>query len=276
VHLDLRHLGADVIEKKLPDITDFVRTYLGIDPVKEPVPVQPTAHYAMGGVPTDTWGRVVVDDKNTPLAGFYAAGECACVSVHGANRLGTNSLVDIIVFGRRAGRDITKYVAENELPSLPPKPEEGARALMARLREGGNGNGRPESVAAVREELQREMMDKASVFRVASDLTAMREKLAELQQRYQQARIQDKSSVFNTDLVEAIELGFLLDCAVTTVEGALARKESRGAHYREDFPTRDDTNFLAHTLAWRGADGRVRLGYKPVTITRFQPQERKY
>jgi succinate dehydrogenase / fumarate reductase flavoprotein subunit len=164
VHLDLRHLGRDVIEKKLPDITDFVRTYLGIDPVSEPVPVQPTAHYAMGGVPTDNWGRVVTDEKNTVLPGFYAAGECACVSVHGGNRLGTNSLVDILVFGRRAGRDIARYLKEGELAAMPARPEERTQEWIARLREGDNGNGKSESVGALRDELQREMMDKASVF----------------------------------------------------------------------------------------------------------------
>ncbi|MGH9811688.1 MAG: succinate dehydrogenase flavoprotein subunit, partial [Candidatus Acidiferrales bacterium] len=208
VHLDMRHLGRDIVEKKLPDITDFVRTYLGIDPVAEPVPVQPTAHYAMGGVPTDTLGRVVKDEANTVVPGFYAAGECACVSVHGANRLGTNSLVDILVFGRRAGKDMAQYIAQADFPSLPPKPEESAEAQVARLRE-GNGAESKESVAAVRDELQREMMDKAGVFRTAETLSAGRDRVRALQERYQSARIQDRGRVFNTDLVEAIELGFL-------------------------------------------------------------------
>ncbi|HSC77926.1 MAG TPA: succinate dehydrogenase flavoprotein subunit [Candidatus Acidoferrales bacterium] len=276
VHLDLRHLGRDVIEKKLPDITDFVRTYLGIDPVSEPVPVQPTAHYAMGGVPTDNWGRVVTDEKNTVLPGFYAAGECACVSVHGGNRLGTNSLVDILVFGRRAGRDIARYLKEGELAALPARPEERAQEWIARLREGDNGNGKSESVGPLRDELQREMMDKASVFRTAENLAAAAARVRELQERYQRVRIQDRGEVFNTDLVEALELGFLLDVAEVTVEAALARQESRGAHSREDFPKRDDVNWLKHSLGYRGAAGGIEFRHKPVVITRFQPQERKY
>ncbi|HXE74685.1 MAG TPA: succinate dehydrogenase flavoprotein subunit [Candidatus Xenobia bacterium] len=274
VHLDLRHLGHDVIEKKLPDITDFVRTYLGIDPVKEPVPVQPTAHYAMGGIPTDNWGRVVVDEKNTVLPGFYAAGEVACVSVHGANRLGTNSLVDILVFGRRAGRDMARYLKETDFAPLPPQPEERTRAWMARLREGRNG--KSESVAALRDELQKEMMDKASVFRTAESLSQGRERVRELQERYQRVRVQDRSEIYNTDLVEALELGFLLDVAEVTVEAALARQESRGAHSREDFPKRDDVNWLKHSLGYRSPSGGIEFRHKPVVITRFQPQERRY
>ena len=275
VHLDMRHLGRDIVEKKLPDITDFVRTYLGIDPVAEPVPVQPTAHYAMGGIPTDTLGRVVKDEANTVVPGFYAAGECACVSVHGANRLGTNSLVDILVFGRRAGKDMAQYIAQADFPSLPPRPEESAEAQVARLRE-GNGAEAKESVAAVRDELQREMMDKAGVFRTAETLAVGCDRVRALQERYQSARIQDRGRVFNTDLVEAIELGFLLDVAQVTVEAALARQESRGAHSREDFPKRDDANWLKHSLGYRAAGGTIEFRYKPVTITRFQPQERKY
>ncbi|MGH9863644.1 MAG: succinate dehydrogenase flavoprotein subunit [Candidatus Acidiferrales bacterium] len=274
VYLDVRHLGREVIETKLPDITDFVRTYLGVDPVVAPVPVQPTAHYAMGGVPTDVLGRVVIDEKNTAVPGLYAAGECACVSVHGANRLGTNSLVDILVFGRRAGRDIARFVRENDFAPLPTRPAERAREWIERLRGGTNGRG--ESAAAVRDTLQQEMMVKASVFRTAELLGEMQESVRALQERYQQVRIQDRSSVFNTDLVEALELGFLLDTAEATVAGALARQESRGAHSREDFPKRDDVNWLKHTLARRDATGRIQLNYKPVTITRFQPQERKY
>ena len=277
VHLDLTHLGREVVEKKLPDITDFVRTYLGVDPVKEPIPVQPTAHYAMGGIPTDIWGRVVVDEKNRVLPGFYSAGEVACVSVHGANRLGTNSLVDILVFGRRAGRDMVRYVSENDFPPLPPRPEENTEQWVARLRAGRNGSGgRRTTVAELRDTLQREMMDKASVFREQKLLGEMNEILRELQQRYQEVTIQDRGRVFNTDLVEALELAFLLDCAQTVVAGALARQESRGAHSREDFPKRDDQNWLKHTLACRTPGGQIELKYKPVSITRFQPQERKY
>ncbi|MFQ5778536.1 MAG: succinate dehydrogenase flavoprotein subunit [Terriglobia bacterium] len=274
VHLDLTHLGREVIESKLPDITDFVRTYLGIDPVQQPIPVQPTAHYAMGGIPTDKWGRVVVDEKNSLLPGFYAAGECACVSVHGANRLGTNSLVDILVFGRRSGRDIARFIRENDIPLLPPAPAERTQREIARLLSTGNGGS--ELAATVRDELQGEMMKNASVFRTAENLTEMQERLRSLQERYQRVRVQDRSRVFNTDLVEAIELGFLLDAAEVTVAGARARQESRGAHSREDFPRRDDVNWLKHTLAYRTAEGGIELKYKPVTITKFQPKERKY
>jgi succinate dehydrogenase / fumarate reductase flavoprotein subunit len=276
VHLDLTHLGADVIEKKLPDITDFVRTYLGMDPIKEPIPVQPTAHYAMGGIPTDNWGRAISDEKNTVVPGLYAAGECACVSVHGANRLGTNSLVDILVFGRRAGRDIACFLRENDFAPLPSEPGEQAQSVVEKLRGSAQANGSGESVAAIREELQRFMMEEVSVFRTKEPLTNGLEAVRSLQERYKQVKIQDRSTVFNTDLVEAIELRFLLDVAQATVAGALVREESRGAHYREDFPKRDDQNWLKHTLAYLGEDGRFSFRYKPVTITRFQPKERKY
>lgn len=272
VHLDLTHLGPEVVLNKLPDITDFVRTYLGLDPVKDLIPIQPTAHYAMGGIPTNIDGQVVVDENNTPLIGFYAAGECACVSVHGANRLGTNSLVDIVVFGRRAGQHMLRYVRAADLPPLPPEPDAWARAELSRLR---SANG-PEKVADIRNRLREEMMDKAGVFRVESDLLALRQILAELRQRYQQIHIDDKGTRFNTDLLEAIELGNMLDISESVVESALARKESRGAHYREDYPKRDDANFLKHTLAYRDEKGNITLKYKPVVITRWQPQERKY
>lgn len=273
VHLDLRHLGREVIEKKLPDITEFVRTYMGLDPVKDLIPIQPTAHYAMGGIPTNVDAQVVIDEKNTPLAGLYAAGECACVSVHGANRLGTNSLVDIIVFGRRGGKQMAQFCQKSDFAPMPSEPEAMARQAIERflLRE-TNGH---ESIAAIREELQQEMMDKAGVFRQGSDLAEMVEKIRELKARYEKAGIEDRGRQFNTDLLEALELGCLLDLAEATVTSALARQESRGAHYREDFPTRDDTHWLKHTLAYQTQNG-IELKYKPVVITRFQPQERKY
>jgi succinate dehydrogenase / fumarate reductase flavoprotein subunit len=271
VHLDLTHLTPELLETRLPDIMDFIRTYLGIEPSKQPIPVQPTAHYGMGGIPTDVHGRVVIDERNTPVPGFYAAGECACVSVHGANRLGTNSLVDIIVFGRRAGRDALRYVREAELLPLPEGVEEPARAEVTRLLTAEG----EEKVAALRAELQERMDADASVVRDAAKLTAMERDLAELRERYGRIGLQDKGRVHNSDLTEAIELGNLLDIADAIVAGAMAREESRGAHYREDFPKRDDTRFLAHTLV-RRVDGRVSITYKPVSITRFQPQERKY
>jgi succinate dehydrogenase / fumarate reductase flavoprotein subunit len=271
VYLDLTHLGKEVLDKKLPDITEFVRTYLGIEPLHDLVPIQPTAHYAMGGIPTDVEGRVVIDEKNTSLPGFYAAGEVACVSVHGANRLGTNSLVDILVFGRRGGRHAAKFIKENDWVPLPARADEPARALVSELKNSG-GKERP---ADLRDALQDEMMDKASVFRDAKGLTAMREKLRELRARYRQAKIEDQSACYNTELLEVIELGGLLDIAEVLVESALARQESRGAHFREDFPKRDDPNWLKHTLAYKG-EKKVDFKYKPVTITKFEPKERKY
>ena len=271
VHLDLTHLGKKVLDEKLPDITEFVRTYLGIDPLTELVPIQPTAHYAMGGIPTDLDARVVIDEKNTPLPGFYAAGEVACVSVHGANRLGTNSLVDILVFGRRGGRDAAKFIKENDWAPLPAKADEPAKALVSGLK---NSRGK-ERAADIRDVLQDEMMDKASVFREATGLTAMREKLRELRQRFRQVKIEDQSARYNTELLEVIELGGLLDDAEVLVESALVRQESRGAHFREDFPNRDDPNWLKHTLAYQGEKG-IEFKYKPVSITKFEPKERKY
>jgi succinate dehydrogenase / fumarate reductase flavoprotein subunit len=271
VHLDLTHLGREVLDKKLPDITDFVRTYMGIEPAKELIPIQPTAHYAMGGIPTDNDARVVIDEQNTPLHGFYAAGECACVSVHGANRLGTNSLVDILVFGRRGGRHAAKFITENDWAPLPSNPEERARALVDGLRK---SNGK-ERAAELRDELQDQMMDKAGVFRTALGLAAMHDKVRELRERYARVKIEDHALKYNTELLEVIELGALIDLSVTLVEGALARQESRGGHAREDFPKRDDVNWLKHTLAYQRANG-IELRYKPVRITKFEPKERKY
>jgi len=276
VYLDLRHLGAKVLEEKLPDITDFARNYLGVEPLTEPVPIQPTAHYAMGGIPTDIDGRVVTDPQWTPLPGLYAAGEVACVSVHGANRLGTNSLVDLIVFGRRAGKHMARFIAENEMAPLPPEPEDSARELVDRLMT-STGH---ESSARVRNALQNEMQAHVFVEREEQGLKQAVEKLAELQEAYRNVELQDKGKTFNTELVEAIELGFLLDCAEATTHSALARKESRGAHYRLDYLERDDANWLKHTLAYRGATSRdVRLDYKDVILIDdpiFKPKERKY
>jgi succinate dehydrogenase / fumarate reductase flavoprotein subunit len=276
VYLDLRHLGADVINKKLPDITDFARNYLGVEPITEPVPIQPTAHYAMGGIPTDLDGRVVIDPQWTPLPGFYAAGECACVSVHGANRLGTNSLVDLIVFGRRAGKDIAKFIAENDHAPLPSEPEAHARELVDHLYTSTGG----ESAARIRSALQNEMDKNVFVERTEQSLLHARDAIAGLQDAYTRIQMQDKGKRFNTELVEAVELGFLLDCAEVTIHSALARTESRGAHYRLDYLQRDDANWLKHTLAYKGARaGEVRLDYKDVILLDdpiFAPKERKY
>lgn len=271
VHLDMTHLGREVLREKLPDVTEFIETYLGIDPAKEPVPIQPTAHYGMGGIPTDTEGRVLVDEKGTVLPGFYAAGECACISVHGSNRLGTNSLIDILVFGRRAGREMVAYIKSAEDGLLPAGVDAAAYGRVQRLLEGRGG----ESAARLREELQGVMMEKASVFRTAGGLQELLGIIQSLRGRYKRVQIQDRGRSFNTDLLEALELENLLEVSEAVVHSALAREESRGAHYREDFPKRDDGQWLKHTLAYKDGE-RIRLAYKPVVITRFQPKERKY
>jgi succinate dehydrogenase / fumarate reductase, flavoprotein subunit len=276
VYLDVRHLGAKVIAEKLPDITDFARNYLGVEPITEPVPIQPTAHYAMGGIPTDVDGRVVIDAQWTPLPGFYAAGEVACVSVHGANRLGTNSLVDLIVFGRRAGKHMATFIQENDHVPLPNAPEDYARQLVDRLLSSG---GR-EPAARIRTQMQNEMNDNVFVERHEKGLRHALDVISGLQEAYQQVQLQDKSKRFNTELVETLELGFLLDCSEATIHGALARTESRGAHYRLDYQKRDDANWLKHTLAYKGKKSHdVRLDYKDVILIDdpvFKPKERKY
>ncbi len=273
LHLDLTHLGKKVIDEKLPDITEFARVYQGVEPITQPVRVTPTAHYAMGGIPTNLEARVLADEQGNLLPGMYAAGECACVSVHGANRLGTNSLLDILVFGRRAGLSIAEDVraANGELPALPAGAEEPVRAEIEALRSRRRG----ENAQHIRLELASEMMDNCGVFRTRATLEAMTFKLRELRGRYADIAIHDKGRVFNTELLEAREVGYLLDCAEASVAGALAREESRGAHFREDFPERNDTDWLQHTLAFR-AEGGPDLRYKPVTITRFQPKPRTY
>lgn len=272
VYLDFRHLGKKVIDEKLPDITEFARIYLGVDPIYEPVPVQPTAHYAMGGVPTNNDGQVITDEHNTPVEGLYAAGECACVSVHGANRLGTNSLVDILVFGRRAGRHMGRYVRDADLVPARGNPDSAAAADVKALLTRTEG----ESVAPIRDALQQEMMANASVFRTAEGLRHALEIVRVLQERYRRAKIDDHGRRFNTDLLEALELGFMLDLAEATAASALNRTESRGAHSREDFPKRDDATWLKHTLIYRRPTGALEFRYKPVVITRFQPKERTY
>ena len=271
LYLDLRHLGRKLIEEKLPDITEFARVYQGVEPITEPVPVQPTAHYAMGGIPTDISTRVIRDAANTIVPGLYAAGECACVSVHGANRLGTNSLVDLLVFGRRAGRQMAADIAGVGFADLPADAEEPVREEIEALR----GRRTGENTAHIRHDLADVMMDNVGVYRDEALLTEALRQVRALHERFTRASVQDKGKTFNTDLLEAREVGYLLDCAETTVVSALARKESRGAHAREDYPERDDVNFLSHTLATR-AEGGPRLSYKPVTITRFEPKPRVY
>jgi len=267
-----RRITAQDIRRKLPDISDFCKTYLQLDPVRAPLPIQPTAHYAMGGIPTNSNAEVITDAANTVMPGFYAAGECACVSVHGANRLGTNSLVDILVFGRRAGQHAAAYAAGADWPALPAAPEEPARATLEAIR---SGNGR-EVVAQIRTDLRALMMDNVGVFRTADMLTAAVDKLRDLKERFSRISIMDKGRRWNTELLEAWELGGLLDLAEVTAVAALTRTESRGAHFREDFPERDDANWLKHSLAYLEADGRIRMDTKPVTLGLYEPAKRVY
>ncbi|MEU3842450.1 succinate dehydrogenase flavoprotein subunit [Streptomyces sp. NPDC028635] len=275
VYLDLTHLPPEQLDAKLPDITEFARTYLGIEPYTDPIPIQPTAHYAMGGIPTNVEGEVLADNT-TVVPGLYAAGEVACVSVHGANRLGTNSLLDINVFGKRAGIAAAEYAQKADHVELPENPESLVVEQIERLRTSTG----TERVAELRRELQETMDANVMVFRTEQTIKTAVEKIAELRERYKNVAIQDKGKRFNTDLLEAIELGNLLDLAEVMAVSALARKESRGGHYREDYPNRDDVNFMRHTMAYRevGADGTesIRLDYKPVVQTRYQPMERKY
>ncbi|MEU6303392.1 succinate dehydrogenase flavoprotein subunit [Streptomyces chartreusis] len=275
VFLDLTHLPPEQLDAKLPDITEFARTYLGIEPYTDPIPIQPTAHYAMGGIPTNVEGEVL-SDNTTVVPGLYAAGEVACVSVHGANRLGTNSLLDINVFGRRAGIAAAEYSQKADFVELPENPAELVVDQVERLRSSTG----TERVATIRKELQETMDANVMVFRTEQTIKTAVEKIAELRERYKNVAIQDKGKRFNTDLLEAVELGNLLDLAEVMAVSALARKESRGGHYREDYPNRDDVNFMRHTMAYRevGDDGTesIRLDYKPVVQTRYQPMERKY
>jgi len=294
VLLDLTHLEPAHIDAKLPDITEFARTYLGIEPYTEPIPVYPTAHYLMGGIPTNVEGEVLRNSTDV-IRGLYAAGECACVSVHGSNRLGTNSLLDINVFGKRSGRAAAAYAATADFIDLPDDPAATVVAELEGIRTRTGG----ERVADIRRDLQVTMDLNAQVFRTAESLSQALADLRALRARYASVGVQDTSRLFNTDLLEAVELGFLLDVAETVVIGALNREESRGGHFREDFPTRDDAGYMRHTMAYRRPrsldpaetdgdktgpfhqvtvfdDYQLVLGSKPVTVTRYQPMERKY
>jgi succinate dehydrogenase / fumarate reductase flavoprotein subunit len=270
VHLDLTHLGKERLQEKLSDISSFVQIYLGIDPVKEPIPVQPTCHYMMGGIPTNLDGQVLVENQNV-VHGLYAAGECACVSVHGANRLGCNSLLDLVVFGRRAGKKLVQNLQNLQWIPLRDHPEERTLARIEHLKGIKTG----EKTAVLRAAMQDVMMKYCSVFRQKESLSRAREEIKSLTDRYREITIDNRGSRFNTDLLEALELESLLGLADVILASAIARKESRGAHFREDYPIRDDKNWLKHTLAQRTDDG-PRLFYKPVTITKFTPKPRIY
>jgi succinate dehydrogenase / fumarate reductase flavoprotein subunit len=270
VLLDLTHLPPEVIDEKLPDITEFARTYLGVEPYTEPVPVFPTAHYAMGGIPTNVQAEVLRDNK-TVVPGLYAAGECACVSVHGANRLGTNSLLDINVFGKRAGIAAVKYAATAKHVPVPANAADEVISIIQKVR---NSNG-TEKVAVLRKELQDTMDKNAQVYRTEESLDEALAKIKELRGRYENISVQDKGARFNTDLLEAIELGFLLDLAEVLAFTAKERRESRGGHFREDYEKRDDEKFMVHSMAYKNGQ-KIKIDWKPVTVTNYQPMERKY
>ncbi len=271
VYLDATHLGKAVIEAKLPEIADFSRTYLGIDPADNPMPVHPTAHYAMGGIPTDVHGRVLADGSGRLYEGLYAAGECACVSVHGANRLGTNSLVDLIVFGRRAGLHIANFVKNADFISVPKNAAESAQKILDRLLDGKHG---PQP-GMIRKTMQDLMMQNIGIYRNSKEMAETVQKLGELRQEYKEVRVKDHNKSFNTNLLDILELGNLLDLAYITAACALNRTESRGAHAREDYPQRDDANWLKHTFAWLIED-RVEIDYSPVDVSVWEPKPRKY
>ncbi|HEX2239983.1 MAG TPA: succinate dehydrogenase flavoprotein subunit [Actinomycetota bacterium] len=270
--LDLTHLDPEVIERKLPDITEFARTYLDVEPLKEGVPIVPTAHYAMGGIPTNTRAEVLRNHEGEIVPGLYAAGECACVSVHGANRLGTNSLLDIVVFGRRGGLEMAEFANANPLQDVPDEVEASTEDFLNAAMDGDS----KEATADIRQILQEEMMDRASVVRSEESLSLMLSTIRDLRPYYQNSRVRDRSKVFNTELVEHLELGFLLDMAEALVISARARTESRGGHYREDHTLREDEHWLKHTFITKQPDGSTSLAYKDVTMGRYIPVERKY
>lgn len=273
VNLDLTHLGKETLTVRLPEISSFSRIYMGIDPIKEPIPIQPTAHYAMGGIPVNIQGNVFADETNRLIEGFFAAGECSCFSVHGANRLGCNSLLEALLFGRRTGAGIREFIKKG--PSLydwPKGAEDPALELVTRRLDGKGG----ERVTSIREDLQEDMMTRCGIFRDKEKLEGLIQRMPEFRERARNVHLDDRGKVFNTELIEAIEVVNQIDYSQVIVEGALARAESRGAHFRNDFPKRNDTEWMKHTIAFRKPDGSAELKYKPVTVTSYQPMERKY
>ena len=271
VHLDLREIGKEQLAQKLPEVSSFVMTYLGIDPSDTPIPVAPTCHYIMGGIPTDKEGHVLIDEAGAIVPGLFAVGECACVSVHGANRLGCNSLIDLVVFGRRVGMSITAHVKENGMPQLP---KEAENAVENKIRSLLKTDGK-ERVPMIRAEMQRVMTEKCSVFRDHLGLQQALTEILRLKERCSNLGLVNKGRRFNYELEEALELENMLKIAETIVFSALQRKESRGAHYRSDFPERNDTEWLKHTLVYMAPEG-LKVRYKPVTVTRFPPEKRRY
>jgi succinate dehydrogenase / fumarate reductase flavoprotein subunit len=271
VHLDATHLGKDTLSEKLPDISEFCRVYLGIDPADEPIPVLPTAHYGMGGIPTDIHGRVILDNKGTICEGLYAVGECACVSVHGANRLGTNSLLDLVVFGRRAGQHIAAHMKDIDPMPVKEGVSDGIRQRIEKLTDGKKGP----NPGHIMKEMQVTMMENVGVYRNEEAMRVAIEKIKELRRQYKDVRIQDTNKSFNTNLLEILELGNLLDLSLITAESARIRTESRGAHAREDYPERNDADWLKHTLAVLDGEG-VQTSYKPVDTSIWEPKPRVY
>ncbi len=271
VHLDVRHIPVALIEERLPEIRTFCRLYTGIDLSEEPIPVLPTAHYAMGGIPTDLAGKVLRDERGGIITGLYAAGECACVSIHGANRLGCNSLLDTVVFGKRAGIAMGRDIGQIDAGAISPSSIERAENTVTSLLMSKG----TEDMGTIRNELRTAMMENCSVFRNREGLSQLIDRIEHLQERAEYIGLHDRGRIFNTELLEAFELHNLLILAKVITLSALQRTESRGSHYREDFPVRDDKNWLHHTLASRTDEG-ITFSYKPVTITRFQPEERTY
>jgi succinate dehydrogenase / fumarate reductase, flavoprotein subunit len=262
--------GEQVLQK-LPDIIDFCRVYLGVDPVTQLMPVQPTAHYTMGGIPTNKFGEVVIDDRNTVFPGLYAAGECACVSVHGANRLGTNSLLDLVVFGKHAGLKAAEYAKQAEFEELPEDPEADSRSQFEALRQGSG----KENAFDISNEVKKVMFEDVGIYRSEKGMKEALDKVKELQERFKNVHVTDTGRIFNTELLNAWELGNLLEVSEVVAACALNRKESRGGHSREDYPERDDQEWMKHTLAWK-KDGRIEIDYKPVVVTKYQPKKRVY
>ncbi len=273
IHLDLTHLGADKILERLPQVHELVFKFAGVDCIKEPIPIRPTAHYSMGGIPTDLDTRVLLDGRETPVEGLYASGECACVSNHGANRLGTNSTLEAAVFGRRGGMAMAEFVKEKGpvvVGTAIPTQHVEDEVAHYRAHEG------KERASVVRGELQDAMQNLCGVFRDEEKLSKLVAKIADLQERFEHVGLQDKSKVFNTELNELVELKHMLDFCEVIAKSALARQECRGAHWRTDFSGRDDEKWHKHTLAFKEKDGSLRFEYKPVVITKYPPEARKY